>query len=238
MKSVIVRDYEDLSRTAADIVLGEMLHDRRVNMALTAGASPTGTYEIVTERLRGNPGAFSDVHFYNFDEVPLAGRERGLTLSALYEHLYGPGGVPEANIHPLTVADHASVARELHGNGGLDLMLIGLGADGHFCGNMPYATRFDQEIYTYEFKDSYPWYEDALRLLPDPSEVPSHVVTMGAAMLAKVRRLVLIVSGAAKAEALAGMLEREISTDFPATILRTHPNLVVVADREAASRLG
>ncbi|MER5760246.1 6-phosphogluconolactonase [Streptomyces sp. NPDC002082] len=176
MKIVIARDYEDLSRTAADIVLGEMLHDRRVNMALTAGASPAGTYEIVTERLRGN--------------------------------------------------------------GGLDLMLIGLGADGHFCGNMPYATRFDQETYTYEFKDSYPWYEDALRLLPDPAEVPSHVVTMGAAMLAKVRRLVLIVSGAAKADALAGMLEREISTDFPATILRTHPNLVVVADREAASRLG
>ncbi|MCM1966549.1 6-phosphogluconolactonase [Streptomyces sp. G1] len=178
------------------------------------------------------------MHFYTFDEVPLAGRERGLTLSALYEHFFGPGGVPEANIHPLTVADHASVARELHGNGGLDLMLIGLGADGHFCGNMPYATRFDQETYTYEFKDSYPWYEDALRLLPDPAEVPSRVVTMGAAMLAKVRRLVLIVSGAAKADALAGMLEREISTDFPATILRTHPNLVVVADREAASRLG
>ncbi|MCX4775897.1 6-phosphogluconolactonase [Streptomyces sp. NBC_01264] len=238
MKIVIARDYEDLSRTAADIVLGEMLHDRRVNMALTAGASPAGTYEIVTERLRRNPGAFSDVHFYNFDEVPLAGREHGLTLSALHEHLYGPGGVPESHIHPLTVGNHASVARELHGNGGLDLMLIGLGADGHFCGNMPYATRFDQEIYTYELKDSYPGYEDALALLPDGCEAPSHVVTMGAAMLAKVRRLVLIVSGAAKADALAGMLEREISSDFPATILRTHPNLVVVADREAASGLG
>ncbi|MCP3754732.1 glucosamine-6-phosphate deaminase [Streptomyces sp. TBY4] len=238
MKIVITQDYADLSRTAADIVLGDMLHDRRVNMALTAGASPMGTYEIVTERLRGNPAAFSDVHFYTFDEVPLPGQEHGLTLSALQQHLYGPGAVSETNIHPITVDNHASVARELRGNGGLDLMLIGLGADGHFCGNMPYATRFDQEIYTYELKDSYPWYEDALRLLPDPSRVPEQVVTMGAAMLARVRRLVLIVSGAAKAEALAGMLEREISTDFPAAILRTHPNVVVIADREAASRLG
>lgn len=237
MKIVIAQDYADLSRTAADIVLGEMLHDRRVNMALTAGASPAGTYEVVTAGMRRNPAAYADVHFYNFDEVPLRGRERGVTSCALHEHLYGPGGIAAANIHELTVDNHESVARELHGNGGLDLMLIGLGADGHFCGNMPYSTRFDQEIYTYELKDTYPWYEDALRLLPDPSEVPSHVVTMGAAMLAKVRRLVLIVSGAAKADALAGMLNREISTEFPATILRTHPNLVVVADRAAASKL-
>ncbi|WP_327308648.1 hypothetical protein OG730_38505 [Streptomyces sp. NBC_01298] len=56
MKIVIAQDHADLSRTAADVVLGEMLHDRRVNMALTAGASPAGTYEIVTDSLRRNPG--------------------------------------------------------------------------------------------------------------------------------------------------------------------------------------
>ncbi|MFD6889699.1 hypothetical protein [Streptomyces sp. NPDC059957] len=64
------------------------------------------------------------------------------------------------------------------------------------------------------------------------------MISSATAMLAKVRRLVLIVSGAAKAEALAGMPEREISTDFPAATLRTNPNLVVVADQEAVSRLG
>ncbi len=238
MKIVIEDSYPEMSRTAADIVLGEMLHDRRVNMSLTAGASPVGTYEIVTEALRRNPQAYSDVHFYNFDEVPLSGQKRGMTRSALDECLYRPGQVAERNIHELNIETADSIRQELHGNGGLDLMLIGLGADGHFCGNMPVSTRFDEEIYTYPVDQKYPWYADAARMMPEGIEVPSEIVTMGAAMLTKVRRVLLIVNGAGKANALAQMMSREVSTDFPSTILRTLPNLVVVADREAASLLG
>lgn len=238
MKIVIVDDYQEMSRTAASIVLGEMLQDRRVNVSLTAGASPAGTYELVTEALRSNPAAYGDVHFYNFDEVPLSGQARGMTRSALDECLYGPSAIAEENIHELNLETADSIRQELRSNGGLDLMLIGLGADGHFCGNMPVSTRFDEEIYTYAIEDKYPWFAGLSQLMPEGAEIPSHVVTMGAAMLARVRRVVLIVNGTSKAEALAQMMSRDVSTDFPATILRTLPNLVVIADREAASLLG
>lgn len=233
MRLVIEDDATALSRTTTAVLLGAMLRDRRVNLSCTAGATPAGTYALLAPLMAARPETFADVHFYNFDEGPIPGQPEGMTMTALREQLYAPAAVPEANIHPLTLETADAVRADLRAHGGLDLMLMGLGADCHFCGNMPGVTRFDQDVYTYDVHPGLPWYDWAVAHGP----LPDRIVTMGAPMVLRARQAVLIVSGEAKAEALAETLTGPIGEDRPATVLRTHPDLLVIADRAAASLL-
>lgn len=233
MRLVIEDDATAVARTTAAVLLGTMLTDRRVNLSVTAGATPAPTYALLTPQLAAHPERFADVHYYTFDEVPLPGRDRGLTLSALDEAYFGPAAVAPGNVHALTPGNVDEIRADLRAHGGLDLMLLGLGADTHFCANMPGVTRFDADIYTYDVPTDQPW----SHLLSGFDPAPTEVVTMGAPMVLRARRVVLVVTGAAKAEALAEVLTGEIRPERPGTILRTHPDLLVVADREAAARL-
>lgn len=234
MKLIIEEDAASLARTTAAIVLGTMLQDRRTNLSLTAGSTPVGTYAIVAPAMAANPDAYVDAHFYNFDEVPVAGQERGLTMTALHEQFYNPARVSPENLHLLEPGRADSIRDDLRAHGGLDLVLMGLGADGHFCANMPGVTRFGDDIYSYDVHEGLPFYEH-VRHLSDPP--PSHVITFGAPMILSARRAVLIVSGASKAEALAAAVHGEVDPMLPASVLRLHANLTVIADRAAASRL-
>lgn len=234
MKLIIEPDADSLSHSTAAIVLGTMLADRRTNLSLTAGATPVGTYAIVAPTMAGNPSAYADAHFYNFDEIALADPATTVTLAQLQEQLYGPAQIAPANIHALGLTNGDEIRADLRRHGGLDLVLMGLGADGHFCGNMPGVTRFNEDIYTYEIVESLPWYEKVLEMADPP---PTAVITFGAQMILSARRAVLIVIGQAKAEALAAALQGEIDPELPASVLQLHHNLVVIADEAAASRL-
>lgn len=233
MKLVIEDDYAALSRTTAAVLVGAMLQDRRVNLSLTAGATPAGAYRLLAPLLAARGGGIADVHFYNFDEIP-NGTPRGVTRTSLDNELYGPAAIDEANIHGLTLDNVEEIRADLFQHGGLDLVLMGLGGDCHFCGNMPGVTRFDQDIYVYDIHPDLPWYS-LVESMGDPA--PEQVVTFGAPMILRAKQAVLIVSGTSKAEALAEILTGPIGEDRPGTILRTHPNLLLIADRDAAALL-
>ena len=237
MKLLIEVDADAVSRTAAAVLLGTMTRDRRVNVSLTAETTPVGAYARVTPVLAANPKAYQNVHFYNFDEVPLVDSDLGMTMSALTELFYEPAGVHSDNLHELNLTSADGIRADLIAHGGLDLILMGLGDDGHFCGNMPGVTRFDADIYQYPITADLPWYPGFASLFADAASVPTELVTFGAPMVNRAQRAVLMVTGARKADALAAALTGPVTPDVPASILQTHPDLLVIADRAAAARL-
>ncbi|NVJ11985.1 6-phosphogluconolactonase, partial [Myxococcus sp. AM001] len=118
-----------------------------------------------------------------------------------------------------------------------DLMVLGLGADGHFCGNLPNTTRFhDQTV-------EVPIHGEMIALIAnsemggDISAVPNSYVTMGPRSVMAAKNLLLIVSGAAKAHALKQVVEGPVSVQVPASVLKLHPSLVIIADKAAAAEL-
>lgn len=236
MKIIIKKDYEQLSQTIAHILLGEMYQDKRVNIAITSGESPKGTYSIITPLLRENKKDFENVHFYNFDNVEMTGYEDGMTLGHLKEEFFEPANISANNIHGLKTENYDQFDKRIENAGGLDLMLIGLGLDGHFCGNLPYSTQFDRMTYSQKIDSQYPWYEWIMAGFPDDN-IPENMVTMGAAALMKVKKVVMMVNGVRKADAVKQFLEAPMDNSFPATILRMHPNFTVVLDEEAAAKL-
>jgi 6-phosphogluconolactonase/glucosamine-6-phosphate isomerase/deaminase len=235
MKLIIKDSYESLSTAAAGILLAEMARDKRVNMAITAGNSPKGAYEITIREMKAAPGDFANVHYYNFDEVPVKGEPKGVTMRDLDTLFFIPAEIPAARIHPLTCENYTSRDEEIANAGGLDLMFLGLGGDGHFCGNMPHGTRFEEQTYRMYIKKEYAWYK-TIEDLGIP-EIPEYFVTMGAVSIMRVRRLVMIVNGKGKAQTVKRFFESPVDTAFPASILKLHPDFTVLMDKDAASAL-
>jgi 6-phosphogluconolactonase/glucosamine-6-phosphate isomerase/deaminase len=233
MKIIVEDTCEGLSEKAAGVMLAAMLQDKRVNIAITAGNSPVLTYQRVIKAIQANPAGFVNVHYYNFDEIPIKGQAKGVTMRELDRLFFVPAGIPASRIHPLTVENYTRYHDEIDQAGELDFMLIGLGRDGHFCGNMPGATRFEELIYKIHIKKE--WHENILAL--GLSEVPDCAVTMGAASVMKVRRLVMIVNGAGKAQTVKRLMESPVDTAFPSSILKLHPNFTLILDKDAASAL-
>ena len=235
MKLLVTEDYETLSQITADIVLMKWAESRRVNLALTAGSSPKRAYEILAERLKQVSFDQSLAHFYNFDEITLKGQEYGMTMQALTKELFEPLGIEEENIEVLDVQNYQDYDRQIAEDGGLDLVLMGIGGDGHFCGNLPDFTSFDFGVYRVPIEK-----DDELYKLIDessPHEPGEEMVTFGAQTVLAAKELVLIANGEKKAAIIKQALEGPITEDVPASVLRLHPNLTVILDRAAASLL-
>ncbi|MDT2661010.1 6-phosphogluconolactonase [Enterococcus hulanensis] len=236
MRIIVENDYEALSQTVHRIILGQMYQDRRINMSLTGGETPTRTYELLTEIMSKHPKHFTNTHFYNFDEMASPDDSIHLTQDTLDRILYQPGNISKSNIHPLTAGNYLEIKKELFQNGGLDLMFIGLGSDNHFCANAPNYTNFKEEIYSVPVKTD-PFLEEHFNQYLDEKDIPTEMVTMGAAMLMKTKTLLMAVTGKNKAKAVKQMLNMEISTSVPATVLTLHPNFILILDKDASSEI-
>ena len=234
MKLIIAKNYEEMSQISAQIVLSKTYINTRVNLSLTAGNTPARMYEILAEYVP-NRDYFKHVHFYNFDEIVLKNEKFGLTMQELYDQFYTPCAIDKDNIHELDADNYQNYDALIESDGGLDLILIGIGADGHFCGNIPQFTKFENETYKIVFEEG----SEAFKMVESlTSKSPTgEVVTFGPKTVMNAKQIVLIANGKHKAEIIKEALKGPVTTDVPSSILKLHPNLVVVLDADAASLL-
>lgn len=234
MKVIKVKDYEEMSQVAAENVLGYMYKEGRVNLSITGGTTPKRMYEILVPRVKGKE-QFKDVHFYNFDEIPYRKEDReGVTISGLRELFLTPAEIKEENIHKLDYANYTMQDERIKEDGGLEMVILGLGWDGHFCGNLPQTTKFgdltsrvecDQRLHDRILEEFNNVEED----------VPDYYITMGPRSIMQARNIVMIASGKKKAEAVKKLLSLEVDKNVPATILTLHPHFTLIVDEEALS---
>ncbi|EPI05613.1 hypothetical protein D920_00065 [Enterococcus faecalis 13-SD-W-01] len=117
-------------------------------------------------------------------------------------------------------------------------MLLGVGADGHFCGNLPNTTKFG-DLTSCVNENATP--EMGNILLGEVGGVedkhPDFYVTMGLKNIMQVKQLVMIANGKAKAKIVKTLVEGRVTEKIPATLLTTHPDFTLIVDKEAASLL-
>jgi glucosamine-6-phosphate deaminase len=117
----------------------------------------------------------------------------------------------------------------------IDLQVLGIGSDGHIAFNEP-GVSFDSLTHVMELteqtrRDNARFFDD------DINEVPTHAITMGLASIMKASKIIVIATGANKADAVYGMVKGPKSSDCPASILQDHDDVTVILDNEAASRI-
>lgn len=236
MNVIIGKDLNEMSEIAAQHLLAHMYQPKRVNLSITGGNTPIRMYEILVPYVKGK-SYFNNVHFYNFDEIPYNGTDReGITISGLRKAFLGPAGIPEENIHRLDQHNYTMQDERIAASGGLDMMLMGIGADGHFCGNLPGTTHFGDA--TVKVDCDAKMKELLLGEFDGQAQyVPDYYVTMGPRSVMATKHLVMIASGAKKANIIKTLLEGKVTEAVPSTVLTLHPNFTLILDKEAASLL-
>jgi glucosamine-6-phosphate deaminase len=231
MEVIVVPAAPDVGKAAAGIIARLVAGKPRAVLGLATGASVKPVYaEIVRAGLD-----FSTVTTFNLDEyIGLASFH-----AFMEEHFLKHVNVDRARVHfPPTEGDDLAGAcekfeREIRAVGGIDLQLLGIGRDGHLGFNEPTSSLASRT----RIKTLTSATREANRSRFGAQEVPLHVVTMGIGTILEARHCLLVADGAAKADAVARMVEGPLTAMVPASALQMHPHATVIVDEAAATGL-
>lgn len=204
-------------------------------IALPTGMTPVGLYRALLAMEAAGKLGLGHGHYFNLDEYVGVPREDSHSFAAfLRRHFLDEARIAPDNIRLLR-GDAANIGGEakahdaaVAAHGGLDLAILGLGGNGHIAFNEPgadWSAGTHVVPLTEETRAANATYFD------DGFVVPSQGITMGIGMLRAAKQVLLMVSGAAKAEALGMLLAGKADPAWPVTALCGHPNLIVIADQ-------
>lgn len=236
MKVIRVSDYTELSRKAADLIAAEIREKPDCVLGLATGSTPEGTYKQLVADYEAGKLDFSRVRTVNLDEYRgLPGSHPQSYRYFMDTHLFSHININKKNTFiPDGLAPEKEECEEYEKRilslGGIDLQLLGLGRNGHIGFNEPGAS-FIMETHPVKLTSS--TIQANARLFNDPEEVPGRAVTMGIGTIMSAGKILLIVNGEDKAEALRKALYGPVTPSCPASILQDHPALTVIADEEA-----
>lgn len=239
MRIVAARDYEDLSRLAADVLVSELIQRSSPLFSCIPGRTPRRAYEIFRERVRAEKLPVDDLRHAQMNEwVGLGSHDDGSFAHVLEDLLLGPLGVTAERrivfngLATDLYAECHRVQQALTSQGPIDLMILGLGVNGHVAFNEPGAM-LSPNAHLAELTLS-----TRTAHLPPGAEgdQPEDGMTLGFADIMAAKRVILLVSGKHKAQQMARLKQQDVSTEFPASMLWMHPQAVCIADADALGR--
>lgn len=200
MNLYVTKDYDELSELTTNLLLSYMLQPKRVNISITGGTSPKGVYEKLSVKVKDKK-YFDNVKYYNFDEIPIVGEDMGVTIKDLNRLYFDKANIDKNNICILDEKNYNDYEKFIFKQGGLDAVLLGIGKDGHFCGNLPNYSTFSDVTRKVIINKGTPLYERIKFLVGgDESKVPDGYITMGTKTIMNVKNIILIVKGKEKAD--------------------------------------
>jgi glucosamine-6-phosphate isomerase len=240
MEVIVLASPEEVCLRSARIVAGLIRAKPDASLGLPTGNTPRGVYAELGRLHRTEGLSFARASAFGLDEyVGIGPHHPGAFRRYMQETLYCQIDLPPAGAHSPDgrAADlPAACARyeaEIAAAGGLDLVVLGLGADGHIAFNEP-TSSFGSRTRIKTLADQTRAANQAA-FGADP--VPRHAVTMGIATILEARRCLLLAFGPTKAAAVAQMIEGPLTARVPASALQLHPHATVVVDDAAASGL-
>lgn len=242
MKIIRTKDYEEMSRRAANIIAAQMLMKPRCVLGLATGSTPIGVYQQLVEwHLRGDLD-FSGVVSVNLDEYKGLAREDGQSYGHFMdEHLFHRVNINRDNTYlPDGMEGDSEKAcrdydRIIEAAGGIDLQLLGLGHNGHIGFNEP-GDEFVRKTHCVDLAES--TIRANQRFFGSYGEVPKQAYTVGIGAIMQARRILVVVSGQDKARIVREAFSGPVTPGVQASVLQLHPDVTVVADEAALSLTG
>lgn len=241
MRIIRTKNYEEMSRAAANLIAAQVHLKPDCVLGLATGSSPVGAYKQLIEWYEKGDLDFSQVRTVNLDEY--VGLTKDHDQSYAYfmrDNLFDHVNIDLANtnipdgMNADGVSECARYDQVIADLGGIDLQLLGLGINGHIGFNEP-DDHFSCGTQQIELTES--TREANKRFFTSIDEVPTHARTMGIRDIMQAKRVVMVASGANKAEAVKAAFFGPITPQMPASILQYHPDFTLVADEDALSLL-
>jgi glucosamine-6-phosphate deaminase len=238
MKTYITRDYREMSLQAAELIIHKIKQKPDSLVCFAAGNTPIGTFSCLVEAMRQGKVSFDQCRFISLDEwVGLDGADEGSCKQTLHQHFFKPCGIEEKNIHFFNgisgdLETECRLMDELiRAHGTIDLLLLGVGMNGHLGFNEPNVS-FDLNSHVTNL-DSVTK-QVSVKYFQDQKDLQQGI-TLGIKQLLEADMVIVIADGAKKADIMSKALHNEVTNQVPVTVLQRHPNLHICLDEAAAT---
>lgn len=233
MEVIYKKNAEEIGIEVGDIIADLVKAKPNSVLGLATGSSPIDTYNRIVERAEKEKIDFSRVVTFNLDEYVDCGDETQTYRRFMDEHLFNRVNINKANTHFPDAAHPEKYDEEIAKAGGVDLQLLGIGANGHIGFNEP-NTPFNSKTHIVELTEK--TRSDNARFFKSLDDVPTKAVTMGLSTITKARKIILIATGINKSAAIALMC-RDRDVSCPASVLKDNKNAAAYCDEAAAKYL-
>ena len=241
MEVIVKDDYDEMSKLAARMIAQVVREKPRCVLGLATGSTPVGTYKELIRLHKEEDLDFSQVVTFNLDEyIGLPPEHDQSYYYFMHDNLFNHINIPPGNIHlpPGTDEDIVDACERyeqmIRDAGGIDIQLLGIGANGHIAFNEPGSSLGSRtRVKTLDEETI----KDNSRFFESIEDVPRYAVTMGIGTIMDSRRLLLLANKANKAHAISITVEGPVTALVPATIVQLHPHATIIVDKEAASEL-
>ena len=241
MKIYMTEDYQTMSRKAANILSAQIILKPNSVLGLATGSTPVGMYkQLVTWYEKGDLD-FAEIKTVNLDEyVGLEPTHEQSYRYFMQEHLFDHVNINPANtnVPDGLAADpqaeckwYNQVIRQV---GGIDIQVLGMGRNGHIGFNEP-GDAFELETHVVDLTES--TIEANARFFASRDDVPRQAMSMGIKSIMMAKKILLMVSGEDKADAVKRAFVGPVTPQVPASILQLHPYVTLVGDKAALSKL-
>jgi glucosamine-6-phosphate deaminase len=240
-KTIVCKNYDEVSSEAFKVMKEVLDSEENPVLGLATGSTPVGLYKNMIKDHKDTGRSYKNILTFNLDEyVGLPKTHEQSYWTFMHENLFNYLDCPEENIHvpsgegndPQKNADEYEEELKKHT---VSIQVLGIGSDGHIAFNEP-GTPFDSlthlaDLTQQTINDNARFFEG------DITKVPTKAVTMGLGSIMRSKKIILIATGANKADAIYGMLKGEKTIDCPASILQDHADVTVIMDEAASSKL-
>ena len=240
MKVIIVKDYEEMSLKAFEVMSEVVKNNPSAVLGLATGSTPIGLYKNMIKDHKENGTSYKNIKTVNLDEY--AGLDYSSDQSYVYfmrtnlfDHI--DIDLKNTNIENGKAEDRLAECERYNNlleEMQQDIQVLGIGSNGHIAFNEP-GTPFGSVTHIVDLAES--TIKDNSRMFASIDEVPRQAFTMGLKNIMNAKKILILANGANKAKAVYGLVKGTVTEDLPASVLQLHPNCVVIADEAAASLL-
>ncbi|WP_106496656.1 glucosamine-6-phosphate deaminase [Lentibacillus sp. Marseille-P4043] len=237
MEIIRVNNYQKMSEKACALLTDVIKTKKNPVLGLATGSTPEGLYQQLIEQYSNGELSFKNTTTFNLDEyVGLEKNDPNSYYYYMYEKLFKHIDIPtdQANLPSGVGNDLEKVCQDYEQKisqaGNVDIQVLGIGLNGHIGFNEP-GTPFSSRTHIVDLDES--TREANARFFNSINDVPTKAITMGINSIMNSKQIVLLVSGEKKKDAVARLVNGEISESFPASILKQHGNVVLIADEAA-----
>lgn len=234
-------NYKELSRKAANIISAQIILKPNCILGLATGSTPIGTYEQLIEWYNKGDLDFSQVTSINLDEYKgLSKDDPHSYYHFMNTHFFKHINIPPEHIHlpnGMALDKDAECKRYMQliqNSGGIDLQLLGLGHNGHIGFNEP-SDDFKKDTHCVTLSQS--TIDANKRFFDRVEDVPLEAYTVGIRTIMQAHKILVIVSGEDKADIVKEAFLGPVTPLVPASILQMHPDVTLVGDSAALSKL-
>ncbi len=224
MDVIVKTNEDDIAQEVASKILGVVRKKPNAILGLATGSSPLATYRHLAQLHEATGVSFKEVSTFNLDEYLGHVDEQRTYRFFMRENLFKYLDLSADNIHFPSAEKPELYDALIDQDGGIDLQLLGVGQNGHIAFNEPHtAFNSTTHIVTLDEKTR----QDNARFFKSIDEVPTQAISMGLQTIMKAKKIIVLVMGDNKVDALKRLLHQQNDPAFPASVLNAHPNVTL-----------